>query len=248
MILEVRGLRMAYGAFEVVHQVDMAVAERQIVGLFGHNGAGKSSLLKGIYGVLPVRAGKVCFTGEDTTNQQPFRQAMRGMRFVPQESNVFPKLTVEDNLRMGALRLTGDKAVIAERFKDVYEIFPILSERRAVRAHVLSGGERQMLAVSIALMTRPKLLLLDEPSAGLAPILVTRVFETIRMIRDRFGVSVVLVEQNVNEALRIIDEVCVLQEGHLVFTGRPSEKDQIVRHLWRLDLSSSAQSAHSINI
>lgn len=245
MILEVRGIRIAYGAFEVVHQVDMAVAERQIVGLFGHNGAGKSSLLKGIYGVLPVRAGKVCFAGEETTNQQPFRQAMRGMRFVPQESNVFPKLTVEDNLRMGALRLTGDKAVIAERFKDVYDIFPILSARRGARAQVLSGGERQMLAISIALMTRPKLLLLDEPSAGLAPILVTRVFETIRMIRDRFGMSVVLVEQNVNEALRIIDEVCVLQEGHVVFTGRPSEKDQVVRHLWRLDPGNSAQSAHS---
>jgi branched-chain amino acid transport system ATP-binding protein len=244
MILEVRGLRIAYGAFEVVHQVDIAVAERQIVGLFGHNGAGKSSLLKGIYGVLPVRAGKVCFAGEETTNQQPFRQAMRGMRFVPQESNVFPNLTVEDNLRTGALRFTGDKAVIAERFKEVYEIFPILSERRAARAQVLSGGQRQMLAVSIALMTRPKLLLLDEPSAGLAPILVTRVFETIRMIRDRFDMSVVLVEQNVNEALRIIDEVCVLQEGHLVFTGRPSEKDQIVRYLWRLAPDNSAQSAH----
>ena len=235
MILEVSGLTIAYGAFEVVHQVDIAVAERQIVGLFGHNGAGKSSLLKGIYGVLPVGAGRVCFADEETTNQQPFRQAMRGMRFVPQESNVFPTLTVEDNLRMGALRLTRDKAIIAERFKDVYEIFPILRERRAVRAQVLSGGERQMLAISIALMTRPKLLLLDEPSAGLAPILVTRVFETVRMIRDRFGMSVVLVEQNVNEALRIIDEVCVLQEGHLVFTGRPSEKDQIVRHLWRLE-------------
>jgi branched-chain amino acid transport system ATP-binding protein len=244
MILEVRGLRIAYGTFEVVHQVDIAVAERQIVGLFGHNGAGKSSLLKGIYGVLPVHAGKVCFAGEETTNQQPFRQAARGMRFVPQESNVFPKLTVEDNLRTGALRITGDKAVIAERFMEIYEMFPILSERRAARAQVLSGGERQMLALSIALMTRPKLLLLDEPSAGLAPILVTRVFETIRMIRDRFGMSVVLVEQNVNEALRIIDDVCVLQEGHLVFTGRPSEKDQIVRYLWRLAPDNSAQGAH----
>jgi branched-chain amino acid transport system ATP-binding protein len=238
MMLEVSGLRIAYGPFEVVHQVDMTVAERQIVGLFGHNGAGKSSLLKGIYGLLPICAGKVCFAGEETTNQQPFRQAVRGMRFVPQESNVFSKLSVEDNLRMGALRLAGDKAVIAERFEDVYEIFPILRERRAAQAQVLSGGERQMLAVSIALMTRPKLLLLDEPSAGLAPILVTRVFETVRMIRDRFGMSVVLVEQNVNEALRIVDEVCVLQEGQLVFTGRPSEKDQIVRHLWRLDNAS----------
>jgi branched-chain amino acid transport system ATP-binding protein len=235
MILEVRGLSVAYGAFEVLHQVCIAVAERQIVGLFGHNGAGKSSLLKGIYGVLPARAGKVCFAGHETTNERPFRQAMRGIRFVPQEGNVFPSLSVEDNLRMGALRLAGDRAAHAARFEDVYEIFPILRERRGVRAQVLSGGERQMLAISIALMTQPRLLLLDEPSAGLAPILVTRVFETIRTIRDRFGMSVLLVEQNVNEALRIVDEVCVLQEGRVVFTGMAREKDQIVRHLWRLD-------------
>jgi ABC-type branched-subunit amino acid transport system ATPase component len=235
MILDIRGLSVAYGAFEVLHQVDIAVGERQIVGLFGHNGAGKSSLLRGIYGVLPARAGKVCFAGHETSNEPPFRQAMRGMRFVPQEGNVFPGLTVEDNLRMGALRLTGGPAMHAGRFEDVYEIFPILRERRRVRAQVLSGGERQMLAISIALMTRPILLLLDEPSAGLAPILVTRVFETIRTIRDRFGMSVLLVEQNVNEALRIIDEVYVLQEGRMVFTGVASEKDQIVRHLWRLD-------------
>ena len=136
---------------------------------------------------------------------------------------------------MGALRLAGDAAVHTARFEDVYEIFPILRERRRVRAQVLSGGERQMLAISIALMTRPILLLLDEPSAGLAPILVTRVFETIRTIRDRFDMSVLLVEQNVNDALRIIDEVYVLQEGRVVFTGVASEKDQIVRHLWRLD-------------
>jgi branched-chain amino acid transport system ATP-binding protein len=235
MMLDVRGVSIAYGAFEVLHGVDIAVGERQIVGLFGHNGAGKSSLLKGIYGVLPVRAGKVTFAGEETTNDRPFRQAMRGMRFVPQEGNVFQNLTVDDNLRLGALRLAGDKAVHAERFDEVYDIFPILGERRRARAHVLSGGERQMLAVSIALMTRPKLLLLDEPSAGLAPILVKRVFDNIRAIRDRFGMSVLLVEQNVNEALRIIDGVCVLEEGRVVFTGSAGDKDQIVRHLWRLD-------------
>ena len=135
---------------------------------------------------------------------------------------------------MGALRLAGNHAAHAARFEAVYEIFPILRERRGVQAQVLSGGERQMLALSIALMSQPRLLLLDEPSAGLAPILVARVFETIRTIRDRFGMSVLLVEQNVNEALRIVDKVCVLQEGRMVFTGVASEKDQIVRQLWRL--------------
>jgi branched-chain amino acid transport system ATP-binding protein len=242
MMLEVRGISVAYGAFEVLHRVNIVVGERHIVGLFGHNGAGKSSLLKGIYGVLQVRSGSVTFAGEETTNDRPFRQAMRGMRFVPQEGNVFPNLTVEDNLRMGALRLAGDDSVHAARFEDVYETFPILRERRRARAQVLSGGERQMLALSIALMTRPKLLLLDEPSAGLAPILVERIFETIRVIRDRFGMSVLLVEQNVNEALRIIDEVCVLEEGRVVFTGAASEKDLIVRHLWRLSNMSHRSS------
>jgi branched-chain amino acid transport system ATP-binding protein len=233
-MLEVRGIDVAYGAFEVLHNVDIAVGERRIVGLFGHNGAGKSSLLKGVYGILPVRAGKVTFAGEETTNNRPFQQAVRGMRLVPQEGNVFPNLIVEDNLRLGALRLT-DASVQAARFEDVYSTFPILRERRRERASVLSGGERQMLALSIALMTRPKLLLLDEPSAGLAPILVQRIFEMIRTIRDRFGMAVLLVEQNVNEALRIVDEACVLEEGRIVFTGAAADKERIVRRLWRFD-------------
>jgi branched-chain amino acid transport system ATP-binding protein len=182
-----------------------------------------------------VRAGKVTFAREETTNDRPFQQAVRGMRFVPQESNVFLNLTVEDNLRLGALRLAGGAPVQAGRFEEVYGTFPILHERRRSRASVLSGGERQMLAISIALMTRPKLLLLDEPSAGLAPILVQRLFEMIRVIRDRFGMAVLLVEQNVNEALRIVDEVCVLEEGRAVFSGAAADKDRIVRHLWRLE-------------
>jgi branched-chain amino acid transport system ATP-binding protein len=234
-MLEVRGIDIAYGAFEVLHKVDIAVGERRIVGLFGHNGAGKSSLLKGIYGLLPVRAGRVTFDGHDTTNERPFERAARGIRLMPQEGNVFRSLTVEDNLRLGALRLAGDATVHAARFENVYGTFPILRERRRQRASVLSGGERQMLALSIALMTRPKLLLLDEPSAGLAPFLVQRMFEMIRVIRDRFGMAVLLVEQNVNEALRIVDEACVLEEGRVVFTGAASNKEQIVRHLWRLD-------------
>ena len=234
-MLEVRGIDIAYGAFEVLHKVDISVGERRIVGLFGHNGAGKSSLLKGIYGLLPVRAGTVTFAGENTTNERPYQQAVRGIRLVPQEGNVFPNLTVEDNLRLGALRLSGDTSVHAARFEDVYATFPILRERAGARANVLSGGERQMLALSIGLMTRPKLLLLDEPSAGLAPFLVQRMFEMIRTIRDRFGMAVLLVEQNVNEALRIVDEACVLEEGRVVFTGAAGEKEQIVRHLWRLE-------------
>jgi branched-chain amino acid transport system ATP-binding protein len=237
MMFEVQGLDVAYGNFEVLHEVDIAVGERRIVGLFGHNGAGKSSLLRGIYGLLPVRAGKVIFAGEEITNTPPFQRAVRGMRFVPQERNTFANLTVEDNLGLGALRLVGDASVHAARLEDVYGTFPILRERRRARASVLSGGERQMLAISIALMTLPKLLLLDEPSSGLAPILVQRLFEMIRTIRDRFGMAVLLVEQNVKKALSIVDEAYVLEEGRIVFGGRASDKDEIVRHLWRLQRS-----------
>ena len=145
-----------------------------------------------------------------------------------------PNLSVEDNLRLGALRLSGDASIRADRFDDVYKTFPILHERRNSRASVLSGGERQMLAISIALMTRPKMLLLDEPSSGLAPFMVQRLFEMILAIRDRFGMAVVLVEQNVKEALRIIDDAFVLEEGRIVFAGKADDKDDIVRHLWRL--------------
>jgi len=158
---------------------------------------------------------------------------------VPQEGNVFANLSVEDNLRMGALRLEGDKGLHAARFGEIYETFPILRERRNAKARVLSGGERQMLAISIALMTRPKLLLLDEPSAGLAPLLVQRMFEMVATIRQRFGMAVVLVEQNVNEALRVVDDVVVLEEGRIVFSGSATQKDLIIRHLWRLEGKSA---------
>lgn len=233
-MFEVRGLDIAYGNFEVLHHVDIAVGEQRIVGLFGHNGAGKSSLLRGIYGLLPVRAGKVTFAGEEITNDPPFERAVRGIRLVPQERNVFASLTVEDNLRLGALRLAGDASVHAARREDVYETFPILRERCRARASVLSGGERQMLAISIALMTRPKLLLLDEPSSGLAPIMIQRLFEMIRKIRDDFGMAVLLVEQNVKDTLPIIDAAYVLEEGRMIFSGQAGDKDEIVRHLWRL--------------
>jgi branched-chain amino acid transport system ATP-binding protein len=233
-MLEVLGVDVAYGNFAVLHKVDLILEKSRIVGLFGHNGAGKSSLLKGIYGLLPVRSGRIVFAGEDVTNRRPFQNASHGIRFVPQERNVFSGLTIEDNLRLGALCLTGDSSTKAASFEEAYEAFPILYERRNARASVLSGGERQMLAISIALMTRPKVLLLDEPSAGLAPIIIHRLFEMIRAICERFEMAVLLVEQNVKEALSIVDNVCVLEEGRVVFTGPAANKDEIVRHLWRL--------------
>jgi branched-chain amino acid transport system ATP-binding protein len=233
-MLEVRGVDVSYGNFAVLHNVSLALETSRIVGLFGHNGAGKSSLLKGIYGLLPVRSGSIVLAGEDVTNSRPFQNATRGMRLVPQERNVFPNLTIEDNLSLGALRLAGDSSAKAACFDEVYEAFPVLGERRNAKAAVLSGGQRQMLAIGIALMTRPKVLLLDEPSAGLAPVIVLRLFEMIRSLCERFEMAVLLVEQNVKEALNIVDSVCVLEEGRVVFIGLATDKDKIVRHLWRL--------------
>ena len=233
-MFEVRKLHARYTDFEVLHGVDISVGERQMVALLGHNGAGKSALLKAIFGLLPVTGGSVTFAGTDATHARPFEKSALGIRFVPQEGNVFPNLSVEDNLKLGALKLPGGVSRLAARYGEIYETFPILRERRKSPARVLSGGERQMLAMSIALMTSPKLLLLDEPSSGLAPIAVNLLFEMIRQINERLGTAVLLVEQNVTEALRLTEEVYVLEEGKMVFRGPSGEKEQIVRHLWRL--------------
>lgn len=233
-MLEIRNLSAGYGDFDVLHNVDFEVADGGIVGLVGHNGAGKSTLLKAVFGLLRMTGGTVAFGGADVTRAKPFEKAALGIRFVPQEGNVFPSLKVEDNLRLGAHTFHGDGARLAARIGEIYDTFPILRERSLAPAGLLSGGERQMLAISIALMTAPKLLLLDEPSAGLAPIAVRRLFEMIRQIHDRLGTAVLLVEQNVNETLRAASDVYVLEEGRVVFRGPSSQKDQIVRRLWRL--------------
>ena len=239
-MLEVRELRSGYGNFEVLDRVNLRVDAGQIVTVLGHNGAGKSTLLKTLFGLLPVRGGTVIFDDVDMTQARPFEKAACGMRLVPQEGNVFPNLSVEDNLRLGALTLPGDRTALAARTEAIIDTFPILRERRALRARVLSGGERQMLAISIALMTAPKLLLLDEPSAGLAPMAVARLFELILEIRDRLGAAVLLVEQNVNEALRVAERAYVLEEGRVVFHGPSDDKENIVRKLWRLAGEKSA--------
>ncbi len=234
-MLDIRGLRSGYRNYEVLQDIDLTVAEGEIVCLLGHNGAGKSTLLKAIFGLLPVTGGEVNVAGRDMTHARAFDKVAMGLRFVPQEGNVFPNLPVEDNLRLGAVKGAGGPAAVARNIREVYGMFPILQERRDQPARVLSGGERQMLAVSIALMTEPKVLLLDEPSAGLAPIIVAQLFERVRLLRDQMGKTVLLVEQNVTEALKISNRTCILEEGRVVYTGPSTEKDAIVRKLWRLD-------------
>jgi branched-chain amino acid transport system ATP-binding protein len=236
--LEVRGLRAGYGTFEVLHGCDLVVPAGQIVALLGHNGAGKSTLLKAIFGAVPVGSGTVVFGGEDTTRARPFEKATRGMRLVPQDGNTFPTLTIQENLRLGGLVHLADRRDGARRLADqrdaIYQLFPILLERRLAKARVLSGGERQMLAIGIALMTSPRLILLDEPSAGLAPIMVQRLFGTVQRINRELGTAVLLVEQNVNEALRLAPTVYVMQEGRVVYQGPSADRERVIRHLWGL--------------
>jgi len=239
-MLEVRELVSGYGGFEVLHGVSLAVPQEEIVTLLGHNGAGKSTLLKTVYGLLPARAGEILVDGQPASRRTD-------LGYVPQEGNVFPHLTVADNLRLGAYSRHGTGQAVSEAMDKVFALFPILRERRRLRASVLSGGERQMLAISIALMAQPKLLLLDEPSAGLAPILVQRVFDTIAEMRAKLGLTVLLVEQNVNEALRLTGRAYVMQEGRMVYSGPSTEREAIIHHLWGLARKRDVSSDRTVS-
>ncbi len=208
-LLEARGIVSGYGEMEILHGVSITVEPGQIVTIIGPNGAGKSTLLKTIFGLLPPKAGRVTFEGKDITGWSPEQIVRQGICFVPQTENVFPSLTVEENLEMGAFILTEDLRARKER---VYELFPLLRARRTQRVGKMSGGERQMVAMGRALMLDPKVLLLDEPSAGLAPKMVELVFEKIKEI-NKAGVSIVMVEQNAKEALKFSDHGYVLAAG-----------------------------------
>jgi branched-chain amino acid transport system ATP-binding protein len=233
-MLEVREVRSGYGNFEVLHDFSLDCGDREIVTLLGHNGAGKSTLLKTIAGQIATTGGEIYFKGAPLARRSPGAAARVGVRYVPQEGNVFPNISVLDNLKMGAYAIDPDAKMLATRLEGVYELFPVLKERAKSFARVLSGGQRQMLAISMALMTAPQLMLLDEPSSGLSPVNTQRVFDSIGRMRDEMGTSVVLVEQNVNEALRIAKRAFVMQEGRLVFSASTSEREPIIHHLWGL--------------
>lgn len=208
-LLQVREVVSGYGETEILHGVSIAVDEGEIVTIIGPNGSGKSTLLKTIIGLVQAKKGRVSFRGEDVTGVAPESIVRKGISYVPQSSNVFPSLTIHENLEMGAFVRTDD---FRQRIAEVYELFPDLAERPRERAGRLSGGQRQMLALARALMLDPVLLLLDEPSAGLAPNLVTLVLEKILGI-NRTGVAIVLVEQNAHEALRLSKRGYVLAMG-----------------------------------
>jgi len=220
-MLNVENIQLKYGDISVVHDVSFTVEKCEIVSLIGGNGNGKSTILKGLSGILSPAAGRITFDGKDITKARAHSIVAMGMSLVPEGKRLFANLNVHKNLLLGAF-LTKDKNEIEKRLEYVYGIFPILEERIQQKAGTLSGGEQQMLAIGRGLMSKPKLLLLDEPSWGIAPKLVDKIFEVIREIR-KDGVTILLVEQNVQEALEICDRAYVLQTGRIVMTGAGKE-------------------------
>ncbi len=208
-LLEVSDVVAGYGQTEILHGVSIAVYEGEIVTIIGPNGCGKSTLMKAVVGLVRVRTGTVTFRGSDISSQPPERIVRTGLCYVPQSANVFPSLSIRENLEMGAFVRRDD---YRGRIEELFALFPDLARRPTQQAGSLSGGQRQMLAIARALMLDPVLLLLDEPSAGLSPVIMDMVFERIRSINEA-GVSLLLVEQNAREALRLSDRGYVLAAG-----------------------------------
>jgi branched-chain amino acid transport system ATP-binding protein len=221
-MLEVSQLSVSYGAISALGGISLSVAPGAIVTLIGGNGAGKTTTLRTVSGLLRPSAGKVVFMGEEITRLAPHQIVARGLGHVPEGRMIFSNLTVDENLSMGAY-LRGDKAAIEETREYAFGIFPRLKERRRQTAGTLSGGEQQMLAIGRALMGKPKFLMLDEPSLGIAPRLITTIFEKIIEINRDQGIAILLVEQNANLALEISSQAFVLETGHVTMSGPSAE-------------------------
>ena len=211
-MLELKNVETYYGNIQALHNVNISISEKEIITLIGANGAGKSTTLMSICGIVPPRGGEITFLGETLLDKDPDGIVQLGIIQVPEGRRIFPYLTVQENLDMGAF-LRKDKAEIESDREYIYELFPILAERRNQSGGTLSGGEQQMLAISRALMGRPKVLLLDEPSLGLAPLLVLQIFEIISKINEENKTTIFLVEQNANMALKVAHRGYVMENG-----------------------------------
>ncbi len=222
-MLEVKDVSSRYGRIEVLHSVSVSVAKGNILALIGANGAGKTTFLRAISGVQPISAGTIAFDGHPIENVAASERVKRGLAQVPEGRQVFGALSVEDNLRLGGWTSSADK--VKADLDSAYAMFPILHEKRDLLAGSLSGGQQQMLAISRALLSRPSLLLMDEPSMGLSPLLIDQVFEAIASLKAK-GLTIVLVEQNASLALSIADEACVMETGKIVLRGSGKELQQ----------------------
>jgi branched-chain amino acid transport system ATP-binding protein len=220
-VLEIKELRTLHGRkIEALRGVSLSVSPGEIVALIGGNGAGKTTLLKSIAGLLPPDSGEIIFQGQPITRKPSHRMAALGIVYVPEGRRVFPRLTVRENLEMGAF-LRRDRSSIAEDMGRLFQMFPILRDRQTQLGSTLSGGEQQMLAIGRALMARPKLLMLDEPSMGLAPLMVEKIFSVIQEIHQQ-GMPILMVEQNARKALQIAQRAYVLETGKIVLEGPAS--------------------------
>ena len=219
-MLETRSLRAGFGKKEVLHGLDLSLQRGEILVVLGHNGAGKTTAMRAIFGLLRPSGGQVLYEGRDVTGRTPAENVRSGIAFVPQGHGIFRRLSVEDNLELGAFSLKH-KDGLGENLHTVYELFPVLRQRRAQTAGTLSGGQQQMLAIGMALMHKPRVIILDEPSIGLAPNLVDRVMQSIRTINREFGVPILIVEQNVRAGLSIAGRVTIVKTGRKIYDGPP---------------------------
>jgi len=220
-MLEVENVSAAYGLVQILWDVSFKIKEKEIVSVIGPNGAGKTTLVKTIMGLLPAKTGTIRFKGENIEKLPTYEIVKKGVTLIPEGREIFPKMTVEENMLLGAYTIK-DKNAVKESKERIYQIFPILKKKEKALAQTLSGGEQQMLVICRSLMSNPELLILDEPSLGLAPIIVGKVLDTLRKINEE-GVTVLLVEQNIRDSLNIADRGYVLEEGKIIIEGKGRE-------------------------
>lgn len=220
-MLAVKNVSASYGIIQILRDISFQVKEKEIVSIIGPNGAGKTTLVKTIIGLLQPEKGKISFKGENIEKLPPYERAKKGLILIPEGREIFPRMTVEENLKLGAYT-NNDKSAVKENKEKVYQIFPVLKKKEKALAQTLSGGEQQMLVICRSLMSNPKLLILDEPSLGLAPIIVEKVLDTVCKINEE-GVTILLVEQNIRDSLDIADRGYVLEQGKIILEGKSKE-------------------------
>jgi branched-chain amino acid transport system ATP-binding protein len=220
-MLDIENVSAAYGMVQILRDVSFHVEEKEIISIIGPNGAGKTTLVKTIMGLLHPKSGTIRFKGENIDTLPPYEIVKKGLILIPEGREIFPRMTVEENLRLGSYTANG-KSNVRETKEKVYQIFPVLKKKEKALAQTLSGGEQQMLVICRSLMSNPQLLILDEPSLGLAPIIVEKVLDTVRKINEE-GVTILLVEQNIRDSLDIADRGYVLEQGKIILEGKSRE-------------------------